>query len=107
MHVLAPGLDGLPPDERFGLELGWLDPARWEVSSRAFVARRLPGVTRVVALSDGFLGDDHADPAATLALVDALGRRLAPLSPDAALAAVRDLPHDDDDATALVLDLGQ
>lgn len=107
VHVLAPGLDGLPPDQRFGLKLGWLDPGRWEEEPRAFVARRLPGVTRVVALSDGFLGDDHADPAATLTLVDDLGRRLAPLSPDEALAAVRALPHGDDDATALVLDLGQ
>jgi hypothetical protein len=106
-HVLPSGSQGAwwkdDPALLFGLKLGWLSPPQWESTERSFVGHELTDIRRVVALSDGFLGDDHRDPIGTLESLRALGITCAGLSVQAALDVILDRPHDEDDATALAL----
>lgn len=107
-HVLPSGPGGPwwqdDPAALFGLKLGWLDGPSWDRLPRAFVLQRVERVRRVVLLTDAFLGDDHADPEATLALVRDLGVRVATLPAAEVVPAVLALPHADDDATVLAID---
>lgn len=108
-HVLPSG-DAGPwwrddPAALFGLKLGWLDGPSWDRLPRAFVAHRVEGVRRVALLTDAFLGDDHADPAATLRLVRDLGARVAALPAADVVPEVLALPHADDDATVLSIEV--
>ena len=108
VHVLPSGPLGAceSGDEEpgFGLKLGWLSTEEWSGCARGFVGRELYGVSRVVVLSDGFLGEDHRDPQRTLRDVAALGRDCALRRARGAVDLVRALPHANDDATVLALE---
>lgn len=109
VHALVETAGGTwwpPVEERVGLKLGWLGPAAWERTSRACPLARLEGARRVLLLSDGFLGDDHRDPAATLELLREIGRETAGRAPEAAIEWLRAThPPDEDDATAAVIEV--
>ncbi len=77
VHVLGAG----PPVRRFGPKLGWFESSRW--GPGGYVEHVATGVRRVIVISDGWLGDDFADPPATLRLVEAMGE------------ALRDVPLED------------
>lgn len=108
VHVLASGASGPTwaddPASLFGLKLGWLDAERWEATPRAFVATEATGIRRVMLITDGFLGEDHRDPTATLDEVRRLGEACAALPLEDAASRVTELPHDGDDATVLVVE---
>lgn len=92
-----------PAGRAIGLKLGWFESARWPPDAR--IVHRVPDARRIVLLCDGFLGDDHRDPPATLALVDSLAERVgdrpAPEVADIVLAAGC---VSGDDLSLLVLD---
>lgn len=107
-HTLARSAAGpfwTDAESLFGLKLGWVGPERRNALPRGLVVNRLSGVDRVVLLTDGLLGDDYADPNATLAGLEALGARLAALPCDEVLPALlAAAPEPDDDVAALVLE---
>ncbi len=108
VHALPSGPDGARWPEStepvVGWKLGWFSTEEWVAAERAFVGRELQGISRVVVLSDGFLGEDHRDTEQTLQTVKDLGRDCARLDARRAVERIRALPHADDDATVLALE---
>mgnify|MGYP001307795402 CR=1 FL=1 len=93
-----------PIEERVGLKLGWVHPREWERTPRACPIATVRDVRRVLLLTDGFLGDDHRDPQATLETLRAIGEETARRGEEEALEwLVAAHPPGEDDATAVVV----
>jgi hypothetical protein len=88
----------------FGLKLGWVPNATWDSLEESFVMHDIDGVRRCVLITDGFLGDDHADPEETLKLIQKLAVRCASGPANMVIPILREFPHDKDDATVVLME---
>jgi len=107
VHLLPVDADGVwwaEPSRLFGLKLGWIRGEAWLATERALVSNALTDVRRIVLLTDGFLEDDYRDPLATLAGLRVLGERVASLSLAEADEHLRAIPHEEDDASLVIVD---
>jgi len=102
--VTSVGLCRPPPNEAFGVRLGWISSSEWSRYERALVIHRISGLQRLWLASDAFFGDDHWDPEGALRRVDELGRKITGLTVEEALSHVTRLPHAGDDATFVILE---
>lgn len=107
-HALIATSTGIwwPPQDRqlFGLKLGWVPTATWDAIEGSVVQHEVVGVRRCILFSDGFLGDDHADPPATLEQVRQLSKRCSQVAVNRVIPIFQETPHGVDDATVVLIE---
>ena len=94
-----------PPKTSFSLKLGWIPSERWRQIPGACVIHRVDQVKRLVLMTDGFLGDDYVDVDRTMRLVSDLADICARLPLPEVVPRFKGLPHHEDDASVIVLDV--
>jgi hypothetical protein len=86
----------------FGLKLGWLSPSMRFRMPRATVINRVESVSRVILMTDAFLGDDYENPAQTMTELGQLNEKLATLPFDQINKAVRESSAEPSDDVTLI-----
>jgi len=105
-HALVSTFQGAwraPSEKAIGMKLGWMPSESWRRIPNACVVHRVDHVRRLTLFTDAFLGDNYADVSGTLGVLRDLGELCQRSSPTEIVSHFQAMPHDQDDATLLVV----